>query len=129
MVHDHGRAHLHSLHPRPGRGKDATQQRCDVLVSGARSVQRWLRFLPAAPVRMSRRRQTAVCGAVPVECGCAVEFVRQGHGRYSGSNVHVVSALHGADPIDVRTQAVILRHEGSKPVDGWLGSASAPPIR
>jgi predicted TPR repeat methyltransferase len=37
--------------------------------------------------------------------------------------------LQGAGLTDVRTQAVILRDEGGKPVDGWLFSARGPQSR
>ena len=52
-----------------------------------------------------------------------------GHGRYSHSRDYVESALQGAGLMDVECQAVILRTEGGKPVDGWLVSARAPAQR
>ena len=50
----------------------------------------------------------------------------QGHGRYSHSQAYVSKSLLQAGLQDVATQAVVLRNEGGKPVDGWLVSARAP---
>ncbi len=50
----------------------------------------------------------------------------QGHGRYSHSDHYVRSALQGAGLQELTLQAVILRNENTKPVDGWLVSARAP---
>ena len=53
-------------------------------------------------------------------------YVLQGHGRYSHSASYVLQSMAGAGMTDVRTQPVVLRNEGGKPVDGWLVSARAP---
>jgi predicted TPR repeat methyltransferase len=54
------------------------------------------------------------------------DFVLQGHGRYSHARPYVESSLRAAGLVDVQTQAVVLRNEAGKPVDGWLVSARTP---
>ena len=48
-----------------------------------------------------------------------------GHGRYSHLRGYVEAALHTAGLAQIDLQAVVLRNEGGKPVDGWLVSARA----
>ena len=47
----------------------------------------------------------------------------QPHGRYAHSTAHIVDALSRAGLSLLAQQAVILREEGGKPVNGWLVAA------
>lgn len=47
------------------------------------------------------------------------------HGRYSHRRRYLENALRSAGLVPVETQAVVLRMEAGKPVDGWLVSARA----
>ncbi len=53
------------------------------------------------------------------------DYVLRRHGRYSQSRGYVLATLRGAGWGDVEAQAVILRTECGKPVEGWLVAARA----
>ena len=53
------------------------------------------------------------------------DFLLQDHGRYSHRRRYVEAALRRAGLVAVEVQAVVLRMEAGKPVDGWLVCARA----